>query len=75
MIPLICLQKVDGASFDGVTFKSSYLHGKLFIVLLSTLFKLDLSPFNHKKTDKELVRKFLWHNVCCHISIKDFLLK
>lgn len=35
--------------------------------------KLDPPLLDYKKMDKELVSRFLWHNVCRYKGIKDFL--
>lgn len=71
----ICTQNVDSASFDTAISILSSLYKISLITLLSILFKSNLPLFNYKKTDKKLVNKFLWQNICCYMRIKHFLLK
>lgn len=59
MISLICLQNVDGASPDAATPTSSNSHKTTLTLLLLNLFKLDPPSLDYKKTNKELMNKFL----------------
>lgn len=70
-----CAPNINGVRFDTATFTLSHLYGKSPIVLFSTLVRSDLLLSDHKKTDDKLISEFLWWNICCYMSIKDFLLK
>lgn len=59
MVPFICPQNVDSASFDIVAPISNNLHKKLPILLYSTLYMLDPLLLNYKITDEEPAGTFL----------------
>ena len=87
MLPPTCPQNVDGASPDTTEHTSSNIRWTPHTASPSTLFRSDslLSgpsnsfnrsdqpPPDSEKTDEELVGKFLWHGICRHMGIKDFL--
>ena len=71
MIPLICPQNVNGASSYAAAPISSNSRGKPFTASPSTLFRSDLPPPDHEKTDEEPVGEFLWRGLCSPMGIKD----
>ena len=73
IIPLIFPWNVDGISPNTATPTLSNLHRKPPIILPSTLFRSELPPLDHNKTDKEPVYEFLCWSVCYRMHSKDFL--